>query len=1449
MKTKLFFVVALCMAATMAFAQQSGSKGGRFTVASGVQVRFAQGNLQYHVRNKVWQFATRQDSVIGKPNENRIEENYDGWIDLFGWGTSGYNNKMPYMHSNSNTEYAFGNNTSIAGTNYDWGVYCVISNGGNKAGLWRTLTEAEWMYLFNNRTDARKLHGFGSVNGRRGFILLPDGWALPAGGHFTHVCADRSQNVYTSDDWAIMEAAGAIFLPDAGYAAPNSKGIVNWSGPSESGKGKIGEMVSYYMSSTAKGASSYAAFRLEYGLSSYDSENNLVKSSNTRNFLNENPVRLAYTIVDYDVVFKNWDGTVLASQPVEVGSSATPPTPPDRAGYTFTGWSSSVTGMTPDLITGPVTFTALYEERVTYIVKFIDTYDGSTLKTESVDPNGAATAPTIPTHTGYTFLQWDKSFSNVTGNIEVRTQYKYSVRIAGTYITDLNLTILGTLTGVAVASGGFFSFDPSTRTLKMKDVTITTDNVTQAIFNQLPNLTIEVEGTCDLNTPYCIALRIDQSTTIIGKDNNALLKARNAGPLPSGVEGGTAGMCYAAATTFNNSNLTISNCKIAIEGAGGVFIQGSSQLTLNRVELTSKVIGTPSSSKQEEVMYSFRANVEPLLNNCELLAPEGINYSSTLKGYTADGNSLTRDEVKIGQAPCTPKTNEFSDVACNSYTWNGETYTTSGDYQQTLTAVSGCDSVVTLHLTINQSKTGEFSQTAEGSYKWNDQTYMTSGDYVQTLTADNGCDSVVTLHLTITQPAQPSKSITWRADDADIKDLGTINQNTTVRGLTFVATPNRAIVIRPKTQTYESSLTFTHYIQLGGTMGEELGESYRQLKFDVEGNTKIEIYAYTASNSAERPLNIASGTWDNTINSVTLIGQAGITHVTYNYTGAATTLFIGSGNQGINVLGIKISGDWISENTCVAKTSEFSLTAESAYTWNTQTYIKSGDYQQVFQTVDGCDSIVTLHLTITQPTTQLYYVAGNGRDGNPWCDELFWKADGSLLQNGSITFRDVPAGSYEFKVTAGAWNSCGNGEWGFGTVSKLCSSENVFNGGVDECGNVKLLTSITQDITINFDGDSICVLGKFDDPSIVTVTEYTVVGAAELLGESWDLNASENNMTEIDPGVYRLKKQFIVLEAGKDYQYKVVGNHDYAAYQIPNAMENNILTVAQNGEYHVTFILDRNANPNTLTHEVIASSAAICSDKYYEFWETTDYSYEWNGEIYTKSGIYTQTIPMAGGCDSIVTLHLTISTPCSTSFNSIEEVVLGTSYEIGGETFTESGYYEIYLKDVNGCDSIITLFLHLFNPETMEERSVWWMVDEYNTLGLGSGEESLFPYKVRGYVSEWNKGYPDFQYADFYISSDKEGSEPTIRCYQLKADNQDDKQELMEGDLIEAIAHLKNSQGNILLANGTFHVVEHNDQGIENIDADVSYEKLLIDGMLYILRGEKIYTVEGQVIK
>ena len=119
----------------------------------------------------------------------------------------------------------------------------------------------------------------------------------------------------------------------------------------------------------------------------------------------------------YTITFFDWDGTILKSESVEGGSSATPPANPSREGYTFTGWDIEFSNITSDL-----TVTAQYTIN-TYIVTFTD-WDGTELKTEQVEYGKSATAPADPTREGYTFIGWNKDFSNVQSDLTVTALYK-----------------------------------------------------------------------------------------------------------------------------------------------------------------------------------------------------------------------------------------------------------------------------------------------------------------------------------------------------------------------------------------------------------------------------------------------------------------------------------------------------------------------------------------------------------------------------------------------------------------------------------------------------------------------------------------------------------------------------------------------------------------------------------------------------------------------------------------------------------------------------------------------------------------------------------------------------------------------------------------------------------------------------------------------------------------
>jgi hypothetical protein len=99
---------------------------------------------------------------------------------------------------------------------------------------------------------------------------------------------------------------------------------------------------------------------------------------------------------------------------------------------------------------------------------------------------------------------------------------------------------------------------------------------------------------------------------------------------------------------------------------------------------------------------------------------------------------------------CYPTSSITTIVECDSYTWNGVTYTTSGIFTLLATTFNGCDSTATLNLTINYSTTSSTSFTGPNSYTWNGITYTASGVYDYSTINANGCDSTAILNLTIT---------------------------------------------------------------------------------------------------------------------------------------------------------------------------------------------------------------------------------------------------------------------------------------------------------------------------------------------------------------------------------------------------------------------------------------------------------------------------------------------------------------------------------------------------------------------------------------------------------------------------------------------------------------------------------------------------------------------------
>lgn len=188
---------------------------------------------------------------------------------------------------------------------------------------------------------------------------------------------------------------------------------------------------------------------------------------------------------------------------------------------------------------------------------------------------------------------------------------------------------------------------------------------------------------------------------------------------------------------------------------------------------------------------------------------DGMNYTSSNNtatyiyvGGAANGcDSIVTLDLTI----INPSTSTDIITECGSYTWiDGNTYTSSNStatFNIVGGAANGCDSIVTLDLTINNTSTSTDIITECGSYTWIDGNTYTSSNNTATFNivggAANGCDSIVTLNLTITTVnagvTDNSPVLTANQTGATYQWVDCNNGNAAISGATnqtFTATTN-----------------------------------------------------------------------------------------------------------------------------------------------------------------------------------------------------------------------------------------------------------------------------------------------------------------------------------------------------------------------------------------------------------------------------------------------------------------------------------------------------------------------------------------------------------------------------------------------------------------------------------------------------------------------------------
>ena len=331
-----------------------------------------------------------------------------------------------------------------------------------------------------------------------------------------------------------------------------------------------------------------------------------------------------------------------------------------------------------------------------------------------------------------------------------------------------------------------------------------------------------------------------------------------------------------------------------------------------------------------------------------------------------------------------PNTGVETVTTCNSYTWiNGVTYTSSiNTVKDTLQNTNGCDSVVSLDLTIINSTFGTDTIVACNSYLWNGNLY-TSSNYSakDTLVNAVGCDSIVTLHLTIlnssyyTDVINSCYPITW------------------LDGNTYFSDNHTATHIIPNSSGCDSIITLqlsvTHfqvdtiescgaYTWRDGNVYLQSNSSIRDTVFVNGGCDSVFVLNLTIRNidhSTDVITSCDSLTWINGItyysgtNSVkdTLINQFGCDSI------VTLDLTVNYSSTGVDSVSACMFYQWINGQIYLSDNHTASHTLTNSY---------------------GCDSIVNLDLEINYGTLSI--------DTHIVCDSLVW-IDGNTYYTNNTT--------------------------------------------------------------------------------------------------------------------------------------------------------------------------------------------------------------------------------------------------------------------------------------------------------------------------------------------------------------------------------------------------------------------------------------------------------------
>ena len=598
---------------------------------------------------------------------------------------------------------------------------------------------------------------------------------------------------------------------------------------------------------------------------------------------------------------------------------------------------------------------------------------------------------------------------------------------------------------------------------------------------------------------------------------------------------------------------------------------------------------------------------------------QGSAYAFGNRLLTATGSytdSLTTERgcdsvvtVNLTVHPTSHTTSEASSCEYESFTWSGHNQThdslEAGRHYlyDTLYTTMGCDSTFMLALTVHANSSSTTTQDVCDSLLWNGEWRVESGEYTHTLANSAGCDSIATLHLTL------------RHSSTGV-DVQTACDSYTWHGMTYTGGgTNVATYTTTNTVGCDSVATLNLTLHYSST-GSVVQTACDSLLWNGEWRVESGEYTHTLTNSVGCD-SIAS------------------LHLTVNYsnTGSEThdvcdsyiwhdTTFTASGthtHQTTNAAGCD-SVATLYLTIRHSSTSSESQDVCDSYTWNDSTYTASGTHTYLTTNAANCDSVATLYLTVRHSSSYVETVTV--------CDSFYWNGTTYTSSTSTPSYTGINAAGCDSVATLNLtinYSSAGN------ETKDVCDSYTWNDTTYTASGTHTYHTTNTTGC------DSVATLN-------LTI-RYS------------------NSSTEI--------QDVCDSYTWNDSTYTASGTHTY------------LTTNAANCDSVATLYL-------TVRHSSSYVETVTVCDSFY-----------WNGTTYTNStSIPSHTSINAAGCDSVVTLNLTINY----SNTAIETVTACDSFDWYGTTYTSSTSSPSHTStNAAGCDSVTTLNLTIRFSNTGNE--------------------------------------------------------------------------------------------------------------------------------------------------